>query len=216
MDSLIVTQNIISRQYAVSNKLKHYFTGKPCKYGHISIRYVSTNKCFDCNKRDAEKWKKENPEIIKISRKKTKEKQGKDRLAAWKKQWDERNSEHKRKYKEEWYNKNKQHCVEYSKKYKIENRDVAIRAESKRRVLKSLSTTESFTKNDVLLLLEKQKSKCVYCKEKLTKYHIDHIIPIKLGGDNSKYNIQLLCVSCNCRKNAKHPIKFAQENGMLL
>ena len=27
---------------------KHYFTGKPCKYGHVEERLVSTRKCFGC------------------------------------------------------------------------------------------------------------------------------------------------------------------------
>lgn len=208
---------IVSRQHAKANGLKHYFTGKPCKHGHIDKRYTSTNKCFSCNYKDAQRWKSENPEKIKESSKKTKQKQGKGKLAAWKKAWDERNAEHKRIYRAKWYAENKDHCREYAVKYKEENRDVAIRSESKRRVLKKLKEDKgNFTKEDVSLLYDGQKGKCVYCKSPLEKYHIDHIMPIKLGGDNSKRNIQLLCVSCNCRKNAKHPIKFAQENGMLL
>ena len=29
-------------------KAKTYFTGKPCKNGHISERYKSTNMCVEC------------------------------------------------------------------------------------------------------------------------------------------------------------------------
>lgn len=28
----------------------HYFTGKPCKYGHMAKRYASSGACFECTK----------------------------------------------------------------------------------------------------------------------------------------------------------------------
>ncbi|MDN5787166.1 hypothetical protein [Pseudorhodobacter sp.] len=30
--------------------LKHFFTGKPCKHGHVSIRWASTVVCRECNR----------------------------------------------------------------------------------------------------------------------------------------------------------------------
>jgi 5-methylcytosine-specific restriction endonuclease McrA len=65
-------------------------------------------------------------------------------------------------------------------------------------------------------LLILQKELCIICRKKLTKYHIDHIHPIALGGSNYKENLQLLCPSCNCQKHAKDPIHFMQEKGYLL
>lgn len=47
-------------------------------------------------------------------------------------------------------------------------------------------------------------------------YHLDHIMPLALGGANEDYNIQLLRPSCNSRKHSKHPIDFMQSNGFLL
>jgi len=41
---------IISRKEALERGLLHYFTGKPCKYGHTVKRYVKDKKCVDCNK----------------------------------------------------------------------------------------------------------------------------------------------------------------------
>ena len=217
MGDIIIHQNIITRQYAISNGLKKYYTGKPCKRGHVSERYTSTNKCFVCNDIDAKEWKAKNPEKIKESNKKTKQKQGKNRRAAWKKSWDEKNSEHKRIYRKEWYLKNRESSLKYSKEYKKENRILYTALENKRRALKNnITTFLDYKTEDVLFLLKKQNNKCVYCKSHMIKYNVDHIIPIKLGGNNSKYNIQILCPTCNMRKSAKHPIKFAQENGLLL
>ena len=39
---------LISRQEAIDNKLTRYFTGKPCKYGHIAERQLSNRTCIDC------------------------------------------------------------------------------------------------------------------------------------------------------------------------
>jgi hypothetical protein len=62
-----------------------------------------------------------------------------------------------------------------------------------------------------------QKGKFVNCLKPLkNKYHIDHIQPVAKGGTNHHWNLQLLCPSCNCKKHAKDPIDWAQENGRLL
>lgn len=39
----------ISRQEALQIGLKHYFTGKPCKHGHISKRFSSNRVCVQCH-----------------------------------------------------------------------------------------------------------------------------------------------------------------------
>lgn len=41
---------IVTLQYAKLNMLKRYFTGKPCKLGHISERGVCDRKCIICKK----------------------------------------------------------------------------------------------------------------------------------------------------------------------
>ena len=38
----------ISREQAQEQGLKHYFTGKPCKHGHVDIRQVSSESCMEC------------------------------------------------------------------------------------------------------------------------------------------------------------------------
>ena len=42
---------IITRQEAIAQGLRHYFTGKPCKNGHVAPRHVSgPGVCTECNR----------------------------------------------------------------------------------------------------------------------------------------------------------------------
>lgn len=66
-------------------------------------------------------------------------------------------------------------------------------------------------------LLDLQKGKCACCGESLgDDYHLDHIMPIALGGANEDWNIQLLKAKCNRQKSSKNPIYFMQQRGKLL
>lgn len=40
--------NILTRQDAIAQRLSRYFTGLPCKHGHISQRYTKTLNCIEC------------------------------------------------------------------------------------------------------------------------------------------------------------------------
>lgn len=67
-------------------------------------------------------------------------------------------------------------------------------------------------------LFKLQRGKCACCHADLTKVkqHMDHKMPLALGGANEDWNIQLLCQPCNNQKSAKHPIDFMQQRGFLL
>lgn len=40
---------------------KYYFTGKPCKHGHIAKRTTIDNNCSVCNSNRTKQWHKKNP-----------------------------------------------------------------------------------------------------------------------------------------------------------
>ena len=55
---------IISRQEAINQGLKTYFTGKPCKNGHISERMICCI-CIACHQESGKKYRENNKEQIK-------------------------------------------------------------------------------------------------------------------------------------------------------
>ena len=58
--------NIITRKEAKAQGLSRYFTGKPCKNGHIAECWTNNYNCMGC----ADQRKKENPELHRKSNKK--------------------------------------------------------------------------------------------------------------------------------------------------
>lgn len=75
-------------------------------------------------------------------------------------------------------------------------------------------------KGTVAKIKELQRGRCAICKTRLPGSlkgtHVDHILPLRLGGKHEPTNIQLLCSTCNVRKSWKHPVDYMQELGFLL
>lgn len=66
-------------------------------------------------------------------------------------------------------------------------------------------------------LFKLQRGKCPCCAKPLgNDYHLDHKIPLALGGSNTDDNMQLLTAACNLQKGSKPPEAFMQSRGFLL
>ncbi len=57
----------MKRREAKALGLNTYNTGKPCRHGHLSDRYVKNAKCIKCTFIQSKEWKKNNPESYKQS-----------------------------------------------------------------------------------------------------------------------------------------------------
>lgn len=61
-------------------------------------------------------------------------------------------------------------------------------------------------------LFEVQRGLCACCQDPLgDDYHLDHIMPLALGGTNTDSNMQLLLARCNLQKGSSHPDEFMQD-----
>lgn len=130
--------------------------------------------------------------------------------------------------KKKWKDRNKDAVLKYNTEYNLRTKDIRklwgkenivdqrmyhrIYNSNRRKKIEG----QKLSKNIASELMKKQRCKCAVCKVKLDKYHIDHIMPIALGGENTDLNVQLLCNMCNWKKNAKHPVDFMQSQGYLL
>lgn len=195
---------IISRKEAKEKGLKRYFTGRPCKYGHVTERKIKSSDCIECAKnKDKNHYKKNKDKIlnaVKNYRTKNKEKIKASRIV-----YTLKNVDSAKERKKQWRANNIAHVREKGKIYA-----------HTRNAKKSFSNgVLSYGLVDRLLKL--QRGKCVCCNQPLgDDYHLDHIMPLHLGGTNTDNNIQLLRSTCNLQKYTKHPVDFMQSRGFLL
>ena len=80
--------------------LKRYFTGKPCKYGHVSERFTSARKCIECNRISVKKDYYNNKEEYN------------KRSCKWARENSERNNENSK----NWYKSNTEKDLKVKKK----------------------------------------------------------------------------------------------------
>jgi 5-methylcytosine-specific restriction endonuclease McrA len=86
-----------------------------------------------------------------------------------------------------------------------------------KRRLESYKAISQLPKDFFARLLISQNGICAspVCQKDITScYDIDHIMPLSLGGTDEPDNFQLLCSTCNRRKNNKHPDEWLRWLGV--
>ena len=194
-----MADHVISLAEARAQGLSHYFTGKPCKHGHVSIRAVASRSCMECDNARVKRYQAKNPEKVKAYRRRRYWRDPEGERAKVQAYRDE-NREHVRKLGRELYQK--PHVKEYQRKYRAkhkERRNTLIsewaknnrgkRRESNqrwyysdiersrmvhlekehRRRAKKLNAEGSHTKEELAALLERQACRCAYCRADLRK-----------------------------------------------
>lgn len=111
----------------------------------------------------------------------------------------------RREYQRKWYSENKDKHSERIRRYRRKNH-AGIRESEKRKEHARRGAFGKLSKDIESVLFSQQMGLCLCCNKELgDNYHLDHIMPIKLGGTNTDDNVQLLRSECNLRKGAKHP-----------
>lgn len=136
------------------------------------------------------------------------------------KNWYSQNAGRKHETQSVWRQKNKDIDRANHREWRLKNPDSVIASMANRRARKA-EAGGTYNASDIKKLFGLQNGKCAACCIKLIRsgagrFHIDHIMPIALGGSNWPHNLQLLCPTCNYKKHAKDPIDWANQNGRLL
>jgi hypothetical protein len=146
--------------------------------------------------------------------------------------WRSDNPDLMRRYKAAWRASNRDRALQATANWAKANPDRAREARAawyaanpdarrihkQNRRARKLENGGELSRGIAVKLLKLQKGKCACCNSDLseTGYHIDHIMPLALGGSNDDDNVQLLCPACNASKGAKNPVDFMQSRGFLL
>lgn len=142
--------------------------------------------------------------------------ENKDRLKEYSSAYNEKN---KLRFKERDAKKYAEHtekCKEYNRQWYANNPD-AVRVKNQNRRARVRQSGGELSKGIAEKLFDLQKGKCPCCKRGLGKnYHLDHVVPLALGGTNTDDNVQLLRAECNLKKHAADPVEFMQSRGFLL
>lgn len=159
------------------------------------------SKCKACCKIVADAWYEKNRD---------------KRLASCAK-WQADNLDRKKASNAKWRDANTEKMKEYEVKWRAENPE-KIRIKNHNRRARKLESGGKLSPGLAAKLFKLQRGKCACgCGQTLSDdYHLDHIMPLALGGTNTDYNIQLLTATCNQQKHAKHPVEFMQQRGFLL
>jgi 5-methylcytosine-specific restriction endonuclease McrA len=89
-----------------------------------------------------------------------------------------------------------------SKRYRTFNYNRILVRNRNRHALKK-AAVGTHTEQDIQKQYERQKGRCYYCHAKITKYHVDHVVPLTRGGSNDPSNLVIACPTCNISKHNK-------------
>jgi HrpA-like RNA helicase len=188
---------VISRAQAKEQGIKRYYTGKPCKHGHVAERQVSNHTCIACLEEEgvrlasnarAKKWREENKE---------RDAENHAAYAAKTKYW-------LCKARKDWILENYER-VKKSKSIWAKNNPEKIRSKSRARQAGKIKATPQWS--------DRYRCDAVYAEaarlEAQTgqKYHVDHIVPLNskiVCGLHVPENLRAIPAIENIRKHNRH------------
>jgi 5-methylcytosine-specific restriction endonuclease McrA len=207
------------------------YYGKACIHGHGTLRQTANARCVVCAKQERSEYHATNKSKISSSHRVWRE-SNKDKISSrMAERYREKGGEIRLKAKMH-YEKNSETIKARAAKYRVENREKVsstikrhyqankgkYREYGRSRKARVRGAQGSFKQSDLERIFAKQKGRCAYCRSNLQSgvKHLDHIIPITLGGSNMPSNLQYLCMPCNLKKGSKDPLSFARQLGRLL
>lgn len=187
--------DIISRKDAQEVGLKYYYTGKPCKHGHVVERRVNDCNCMECRKILKKQYYEKYPEKSRYGTPENKQKQKRRYYKKHKESISEYNAQ---------YVKNKLKTdPNYRKRNDKKYRDNHPERSAKRKAQKIQATPKWYEDKQVNILYLKRNELSELWDMIL---HVDHIVPLQgenVCGLHCWDNLQILEASLNISKHNK-------------
>lgn len=116
-----------------------------------------------------------------------------------------------------WKTANPAKLKSYCAKWRVANTDV-LRIHHQNRRARKRESGGKLSMGLAEKLFKLQRGMCACgCQQPLgDDFHLDHRMPLALGGTNTDHNMQLLRATCNRQKHAKHPVDFMRSRGFLI
>jgi 5-methylcytosine-specific restriction endonuclease McrA len=112
-----------------------------------------------------------------------------------------------------YYQQNRAKMREAFKRWRIANpaRMKALRQTERGRRRKLAG--KPFKAEEITALYGRQQGRCFYCGTPLAfgEFHLDHYIPLKMGGPHEITNIVIACGPCNLKKGALSPLEYGSR-----
>lgn len=175
---------IISYSEARDSGLQLYFTGKPCKNGHVEQRYVANRGCVICT---AVATKKSHTNLV-------------EHRAQYHKEWKRNNRDKCAAATRAYRERNPDYEAETGAKWRAENRHRLTANQAKRRAIKVRATVVWADHGAIEAIFAEARR---LTKETGILHHVDHIVPLSselVCGLHWEGNLQVLPGSENIAK----------------
>lgn len=211
--------SIITRSEAKILGRPRYFTGQPCKHGHIAERNTKDRCCVECRKRISNEANKRfrviNPEKQKrrahesyerhkedyIRRARLWEKENPERAAELQNNW--RRSEKGKAQSRSWVAENQETHAAFTKSWKSRNPGKVNEYTGTRRAARLNATPAWLTPEDRTQIRHLYIEAKRLGTETSIRHHVDHVIPLQgetVCGLHVPWNLQILTENENAAK----------------
>ena len=189
----------ITLKAAKAAGLKRYFTGMPCKNGHVSERTVSSRACLKCTNARVKLFFQENKELVRT------------RKAVAQRNYRKNYPQKARESRQVWAENNRAKDQSYKKKWQTENKGTVNYLTRKRQVAKIQRTPSWLTKEDLWLIKEAYELAALRTKIFGFSWHVDHVLPLQgetVSGLHVPNNLQVIPWISNIQK--KNKVQYAK------
>jgi len=196
---------LISQTSAKEAGKIRFFTGRPCKRGHLVERMVVDGLCIECKKIHTFAWRKDNKHKVDAA-KKAWIAENRERSRLVKNTWNAQHKEAQKIRSRRWYEMNKEKSLESHYRWADRNPATVTAAAARYRASELQRTPPWADKNMIEVIYKLAK---VMSEITGVEYQVDHIHPLQgktVSGLHVETNLQILSALENKSKSNRQVV----------